>query len=92
MVLFTSPSPPVRNLDRRNTRRLRKRENLLRREGGDGGRSQIIRRRESLVLAILLLGLQVFTCKHIFAAKFGLKCDMLYTGYAIFTNDIFTRL
>ncbi len=42
-------SSPVSKLDRRHTGRLRKRDNLLTRSGGQG-RSQIIRRQERLIL------------------------------------------
>jgi len=47
-----TPSPTsVSKLDQRHTKRLRKRDKLVTGEGGgDGGRSQIILRRESLVL------------------------------------------
>ncbi len=71
LFLFPSPSPHhVRNLDRRNTRRLRKRENLVGREGGEGAKSYNDEK------AWFSLGLQAFTCTNIFAAKFGLKCDI----------------
>jgi hypothetical protein len=43
----TPSTSPVSKLDRRQTGRLRKRDNLLTGEGGEG---QIIRRRDSLVL------------------------------------------
>jgi hypothetical protein len=52
-VSLPRPDPPpfpVRKLDRRPTGRLRTKDNLLTRQGEGGGRTQIIRQRESLVL------------------------------------------
>jgi hypothetical protein len=50
-LLSRPPPSPVSKLDRRHTGRLRKRDNLLLREGWRGwGRSQTTRLRESLIL------------------------------------------
>jgi hypothetical protein len=58
IMIWLLPQPPPSKLDGRHTRSLRKRENLLTggrgREGREGERSQIIRRRESLVLYNIL--------------------------------------
>jgi hypothetical protein len=46
-LLSPSPPPPVSKLDGQHVEKMRKRDNMLM---GEGGRSQIIGRRESLVL------------------------------------------
>jgi hypothetical protein len=79
------PHSPVSKLDRRHTRRLRKRDNLLIGEGKGWGRRQIIRLGESLVLYnnSLLSVLNVYTNvqtrrlpMHRFCALKGESCKL----------------
>jgi hypothetical protein len=79
-----TPHSPISKLDRRHTGRMRKRDNMPTGGGRGGGRSQIIRRWESLVLnksfntlCTDLKSSQLFVCV-LLCGNLGLRLVLVY--------------